>query len=175
MRFITRESRSRPPAASWRRKPCGARVRWAATSTLHSQASRSNFADAHNLSEFYGSGRQSRLALKAVGKLEHVTLTGYYELDWLSAGVTSNNNQSNSYTMRQRQLWADAKLTNGWDFSGGQGWSLATETTAGLTRGTEILPQTIDAQYTAGFVWGRQYSFRVSKDFRQKVLRRHLG
>jgi len=129
-----------------------------------------DFADAHNLSEFYGSGRQSRLAIKAVGKLEHVTLTGYYELDWLSAGVTSNNNQSNSYTMRQRQLWADAKMTNGWDFSGGQGWSLATETTAGLTRGTEILPQTIDAQYTAGFVWGRQYSFRVSKDFGRKFF-----
>ncbi len=36
-------------------------------------------------------------------------MTGYYEADWLSAGVTSNNNQSNSYTMRQRQLWADAK------------------------------------------------------------------
>jgi len=129
-----------------------------------------NYADAHNLSEFYGSGRQSRLAIKAVGKTEHATFTGYYELDWLSAGVTSNNNQSNSYTMRQRQLWADAKLTNGWDFSGGQGWSLATETTAGLTRGTEILPQTIDAQYTAGFVWGRQYSFRVSKDFGKKFF-----
>jgi Skp family chaperone for outer membrane proteins len=129
-----------------------------------------NYADAHNMSEFYGSGRQSRIALKAVGKLEHVTLTGYYEMDWLSAGVTSNNNQSNSYTIRQRQLWEDAKLTNGWDFSGGQGWSLSTETTAGLTRGTEILPQTIDAQYTAGFVWGRQYSFRMSKDFGKKFF-----
>jgi len=129
-----------------------------------------NYADAHNMSEFYGSGRQSRLAIKAIGKTEHVTFTGYYELDWLSAGVTSNNNQSNSYTMRQRQLWADAKLTNGWDFSGGQGWSLATETTAGLTRGTEILPQTIDAQYTAGFIWARQYSFRVSKDFGRKFF-----
>jgi len=127
-------------------------------------------ADAHNLSEFYGSGRQSRLAIKAVGKLENMTLSGYYELDWLSAGVTSNNNQSNSYTMRQRQLWADAKLHNGWDFSGGQGWSFATETTQGLTRGTEILPATIDAQYTAGFVWGRQYSFRVSKDFGKKFF-----
>jgi hypothetical protein len=129
-----------------------------------------DYADSHNLSEFYGSGRQSRLAIKAVGKLENVTLTGYYELDWLSAGVTSNNNQSNSYTMRQRQLWADAKLHNGWDFSGGQGWSLASETTQGLTRGTEILPATIDAQYTAGFVWARQYSFRVSKDFGKKFF-----
>ena len=129
-----------------------------------------NAADAHNTSEFFGSGRQSRLALKAVGKLDNVTFTGYYEMDWLSAGVTSNNNQSNSYTLRQRQLWADAKLHNGWDFSGGQGWSLATETTQGLTRGTEILPATIDAQYTAGFVWARQYSFRMSKDFGKKLF-----
>ena len=127
-------------------------------------------ADAANTSEFFGSGRQSRLAIRAVGKLEKVTLTGYYEMDWLSAGVTSNNNQSNSYTLRQRQLWADAKFTNGWDFSGGQGWSLATETTQGLTRGTEILPATIDAQYEAGFVWTRQYSFRMSKDIGKKFF-----
>ena len=56
------------------------------------------------MSEFYGSGRQSRVALKAVGKIDNMTLTGYYEADWLSAGTTSNNNQSNSYTMRQRQI-----------------------------------------------------------------------
>ncbi len=127
-------------------------------------------SDAGQLSEFYGSGRQSRLALKAIGKLDNVTLTGYYEMDWLGAGVTSNSNQSNSYVMRQRQLWADAKLSDGWDFSAGQGWSLATETTQGLTRGTEILPSTIDAQYEAGFVWTRQYSFRMSKDLGNKVF-----
>ncbi len=121
-------------------------------------------SDASQISEFQGSGRQSRIALKAVGKLPAFTLTGYYEMDWLSSGITSNNNQSNSYTLRQRQLWADAKTSSGWDVSGGQGWSLATETTAGLTRGSEILPATIDAQYSAGFVWTRQYSFRVSKD-----------
>jgi len=121
-------------------------------------------SDYAQLSEFQGSGRQSRLALKAQGKLDNMTLTGYYEMDWLSAGATSNNNQSNSYTMRQRQLWAEARLHDGWVFSGGQGWSLATETTKGLDRGTEILPATIDPQYEAGFVWTRQYSFRVSKD-----------
>jgi len=126
-------------------------------------------SSAAQMSEFFGSGRQSRLALKAVGKTDWGTLSGYYELDWLSAGATSNNNQSNSYTMRQRQLWADVKLNNGWDFSGGQGWSLAAETTAGLTRGTEILPAAIDAQYTAGFVWARQWSFRASKNIGKKV------
>lgn len=104
------------------------------------------YADDAQLSEFQGSGRQSRLAIRAVGKLPDWTMTGYYEADWLSAGITSNNNQSNSYTMRQRQLWADARMNNGWDFSGGQGWSLVAETTQGLTRGTEILPATIDPQ-----------------------------
>jgi Skp family chaperone for outer membrane proteins len=123
------------------------------------------YADDAQITEFQGTGRQSRLALKAIGKLDTMTMTGYYEMDWLGTGITSNNNQSNSYVLRQRQLWADAKLTSGWDFSGGQGWSLAAETTQGLTRGSEILPASIDPQYEAGFVWTRQYSFRVSKDF----------
>ena len=128
------------------------------------------YSDYAQLTEFQGSGRQSRLAIKAVGKLPNWTMTGYYEADWLSAGVTSNNNQSNSYTMRQRQLWADARMNSGWDFSGGQGWSLVTETTKGLTRGTEILPATIDPQYEAGFVWTRQYSFRMTKDVANKFF-----
>ena len=128
-----------------------------------------NHSEASQLSEFQGTGRQSRVALKAQGKLASMTMTGYYEADWLSAGATSNSNQSNSYTMRQRQLWAEAKTASGWTFNGGQGWSLATEQTQGLTRGTEILPATIDSQYVTGFVWGRQYSFRVIKDFSKKM------
>jgi Skp family chaperone for outer membrane proteins len=120
-------------------------------------------ADAAKLSEFYGSGRQSRLAIKAVGKLPWGTLTGYYEMDWLGTGITSNNNQSNSYVIRQRQIWSEAALHTGTTVSAGQMWSLATETTKGTSNGSEILPGTIDPQYTAGFVWGRQYGFRVSQ------------
>ena len=127
-----------------------------------------NYSDNAQISEFQGSGRQSRIALKAIGDAGPFTMTGYYEMDWLSAGTTSNNNQSNSYTVRMRQLWGDASLKNGWDFSGGQGWSLATETTSLLHRGSEILPATIDPQYEAGFVWTRQYSFRVTKDLDKK-------
>src|SRR6185437_5817303 len=44
-----------------------------------------------HLSEFYGSGRQSRLSVLAEGKLSVAKLAGYYEADFLSAGVTSNN------------------------------------------------------------------------------------
>ncbi len=124
-----------------------------------------NNAPQGHYSEFYGSGRQSRVALLATGKASpDLTIGGYYEADWLSAGVTSNNNESNSYTMRQRQLWAQAhwgSLT----FTGGQMWSLATETTKLTQNRSEILPSSIDPQYVAGFVWERQYGFRVSKDF----------
>jgi len=119
-------------------------------------------------SEFFGSGRQSRIALRGVGKLNKVEMTAFYEMDWLGTGITSNNNQSNSYVVRQRQLWARAAFTNGFSVDGGQGWSLVTETTHGLDRGTEILPATIDPQYMAGFVWNRQYGFRIAKGFNNK-------
>ena len=51
-------------------------------------------ADGAQMSEFFGSARQSRVALKATGKIASMTMTGYYEADWLSSGTTSNNNQS---------------------------------------------------------------------------------
>lgn len=123
---------------------------------------------ASQISEFFGSGRQSRIAIKATGTADNLKLTGYYEMDWLSAGVTSNNNQSNSYTLRQRQIWGQAALASGWKFTGGQMWSLTTETTSLLDNGSEILPSSIDPQYMAGFVWNRQYGFRASKDFGKK-------
>lgn len=118
--------------------------------------------------EFNASGRQSRLSLLAEGKLDHVKLTGYYETDFLSAGVTSNSNSSNSYTMRQRQIWGQAALDSGWTFTGGQMWSLVTETKKGVENRTEATPLVIDAQYNVGFSWARQYGFRVSKDFGDK-------
>ncbi len=98
-----------------------------------------------------------------------MNMTGYYEMDFLSAGVTSNNNQSNSYTMRQRQAFAQAALNNGWTFTAGQMWSLVMETRKGLDNRTEATPLQIDPQYVAGFSWARQYGFRVTKNFHNKV------
>jgi hypothetical protein len=120
-------------------------------------------------SEFYGSGRQSRISMLAQGKLANVNATAYVEGDFLSAGVTSNNNQSNSYTFRQRQLWGQAAFSDGWTFTGGQMWSLVMETRVGLDNRTEALPMQIDAQYTAGLSWTRQYGFRVTKNFHNKA------
>jgi hypothetical protein len=122
-------------------------------------------ADAYALSEFFGTARQSRVALMAEGKTGSATLRGYYEADWLGTGVTSNNNESNSYVFRQRVLWAQVALNNGWAFTGGQLWSLATEDKQGLSNlsGDILTPLTIDPNYVPGFVWERQYGFRVTK------------
>jgi hypothetical protein len=118
---------------------------------------------AGELSEFNASGRQSRISLLAEGKLQKATLRGYYESDFLSAGTTSNDNQSNSYTLRVRQAWAQAALQSGWTLTTGQMWSLATEYKTGLTNNQEAIPLTIDAQYSVGFTWERQYGFRAVK------------
>jgi hypothetical protein len=121
-------------------------------------------AGQNRTSEFFGSGRQSRISMLAEGKLSEAKLSGYYEADFLSAGVTSNNNQSNSYTLRQRQVWAQAAYHD-WTVTGGQMWSLVTETKKGLDNRSEALPMTIDPQYTVGFSWARQFGFRVTKNF----------
>ena len=111
--------------------------------------------------------QQSRFSLLAEGQADDADkLTSYMETDFLSAGSSSNSNQSNSYTLRMRQFWA------GWDNSdyglhvmGGQGWSLATMNRAGMLPRQENVPLTIDAQYVVGFDWERQAEFRVVKDF----------
>jgi hypothetical protein len=121
------------------------------------------------VSEFNASARQSRISMLVEGKVKNAKLSGYYETDFLSAGVTSNNNQSNSYTLRQRQFWAQAALDSGWTFTGGQMWSLVTERKSGLSNRTEAPPLTIDAQYSVGFSWARQYAFRVTKEFNKKA------
>jgi len=122
-----------------------------------------------HMSEFYGSGRQSRVSLLAQGKLESMAMTGYVETDFLGVGTSSNNNESNSYVLRQRQAWAQAPLHDGWSFTGGQMWSLVTETKVGMDNRTEAVPLTIDPQYTVGFSWARQYGFRVVKNMNNKV------
>jgi hypothetical protein len=125
-------------------------------------------ADAYSLSEFYGSARQSRVSMMVEGKAANATLRGYYEADWLGTGISSNNNQSNSYVLRQRVIWGQAETKDHWAFTGGQLWSLATEDKKGISNlsGDILTPLTIDPNYVAGFVWTRQYGFRVTKTFK---------
>jgi hypothetical protein len=122
-------------------------------------------ADIQHMHENNFTGRQSRLTLLVEGKAGSVKGTGYFESDFLGAGTTSNNRQTNSYVFRQRQLWAQAALESGWIFTGGQMWSLATENKKGIQNRGENLPMMIDPNYVVGFTWQRAYAFRVVKDF----------
>ena len=57
--------------------------------------------------EFRGTARQSRISLMVEGNPnDHTTLTAYYETDFNSSGITSNSTESNSYTLRARELFA---------------------------------------------------------------------
>lgn len=122
-------------------------------------------ANSAALSEFYGTGRQSRISLLAEGKTDSATYRGYVEGDFLGTGTSSNNNQSNSYVLRQRVVWGQAVLRNGITFQGGQMWSLAAERAKGLSNfsGDVKTPLTIDPNYVPGFVWARQYGFAIIK------------
>jgi hypothetical protein len=122
-------------------------------------------ADLAHTTEANFTGRQSRISLLAQSKVGAASLTGYFEADFLGAGTTSNNRQSNSYVFRQRQVFAQAAFDNGWSFTGGQMWSLVTESKKGEINRQEDLPLVIDPQYNVGFTWARQYGFRAVKDF----------
>jgi hypothetical protein len=124
--------------------------------------------DLAHVNENNFSARQSRISMLAQGKVGPATLTGYLEADFLGAGTTSNNRQSNSYVFRQRQLYAQAAFENGWIITGGQQWTLATEDKKDILNRQEDLPMVIDPQYNVGFTWARQYGFRVVKDFNGK-------
>jgi len=123
-----------------------------------------------HISENVFSARQSRLFLLADTKVGSAKVTGYYEADFLNAGVTSNNRQSNSYVFRQRQLWASAKFDNGFYVAGGQMWSMVTESKKGIENRQEQFPLMIDPQYVVGWAWQRAYGFRVAKNWDKFAL-----
>jgi len=109
--------------------------------------------------------RQTRPIVIAETNIGGAKVMGYFEADFLGAGTTSNNRQSNSYVFRQRQLWANVTWENGFSVAAGQMWSLVTESKKGIANRQEALPLQIDPQYVVGWAWQRAYSFRVVKDF----------
>jgi hypothetical protein len=121
----------------------------------------------YHTGEFRETAQQSRFSLMAEGPVsEAQKLTGFMETDFLSAGSSSNSNQSNSYTLRIRQFWGNYDNNYlGLHVLGGQTWSLATMYRSGLIPRQENVPLTIDAQYVVGFNWERQATLRVVKDF----------
>jgi hypothetical protein len=118
-----------------------------------------------HVSENSFTGRQSRATLLIQTKIGSAKAEGYYEADFLGAGTTSNNRQTNSYVFRQRQIYAQAAFDSGVIITGGQMWSLVTENKKGMWNRQEYLTQQIDPNYVVGFTWARQYGLRLVKDF----------
>ena len=122
------------------------------------------------VSENVFSARQTRTTLLAESKVGPAKLSGYFEMDFLGAGTTSNNRQSNSYVFRQRQLWAQAAFDSGFSITGGQMWSLATENRKGIQNRGEALPMMVDPQYVVGFTWQRADAIRVTQALLENKL-----
>jgi hypothetical protein len=117
------------------------------------------------VSENNFTARQSRPTMLVETNIGPAKVSGYFEADFLGAGTTSNNRQTNSYVFRQRQLWAQVAFSSGLQITGGQMWSLATESKKGIQNRQEALPLIIDPQYVVGFTWQRAYGFRVAQTF----------
>jgi len=120
------------------------------------------------MSEFRGTARQSRFSLLAetipTGSVLQ-KLSGYVEGDFLGVGVTSNEQESNSWAPRLRQFWATADFNSRSSLTVGQAWSLLTTHRQGLMPRSEFIPYTIDAQYVVGYNWARQFQVRFTQDF----------
>ncbi|MGH8211297.1 MAG: hypothetical protein ACRETD_00650 [Steroidobacteraceae bacterium] len=125
-----------------------------------------------HISEFRESARQSRFSLLAQGPhMGAMSAEGYLETDFLSAGTSSNSAESNSYTLRVRNFYGLLRDTDAdWYLLAGQNWSLATlYANAQLNPRSERSPQTIDAQYVAGFNWTRNSQLRLVKSWGKMV------
>jgi hypothetical protein len=114
--------------------------------------------------EFRESARQSRFAILAQHGDGSDKFEYYLETDFLSAGTTSNSNESNSYTLRMRHFYGDWHHGDTYLLAG-QTWSLASQFKSGLNPRKENTPQTIDAQYVVGFNWARQAQLRLVQNF----------
>ena len=121
-------------------------------------------ANEGHVGELNFSGRQSRIGGLFEGNAGKLKLSGYFEADFLGVGTSSNNNQSDSYVLRQRQFWGKGER-GGFAVTGGQMWSLVTETGLSTNNRTEKLPNTIDPQYMVGFSWTRQPGVRLQQRF----------
>lgn len=128
-------------------------------------------ASQSQFSELYGSARQSKITGFVDGRVGNVGLSAYVSSDFLSAGITSTSTSTNSYTLRLRQAWGQAKFDSGWSFLAGQSWSLVTEDAKGISpdddigKTNDVRPKTIDSVYNVGFNYARQPGVRITKNF----------
>ncbi len=124
---------------------------------------------ANRISEFFGSGRQSQITLRADGKIGYMPSSpAITKLTFFRLALLQTITRRNSYTLRQRQAWGQVAFNNGWSFTGGQMWTLLTENRKGIDNLSTARPMTIDPNYNVGFSFARQYGVRVVKNLNNR-------
>jgi hypothetical protein len=89
------------------------------------------FSPLYKEPEFRGTARQSRISLLVEGGIDSAQkLASYTEVDFLGVGVTSNDNESNSWSPRLRVGYLTYDNSDwGFHFLAGQAWSMMTQRT----------------------------------------------
>ena len=117
--------------------------------------------------EFRMTARQSRVQGLVEGDFDPTTHFAMYgEFDFMGGPASANSNESNSYAPRIRNLYGSGDWTDiGLHILFGQSWSFMTLDAQGASERSELAPPTIEAQYSAGFIWTRQAQIRIVKNF----------
>ena len=121
----------------------------------------------YNIGENRFSVRTSRFSVLAEGNINPVTtIKGYGEIDFESAGSTSNPVATNSWTPRIRQASIDIYRSDlGLHLLAGQSWSLTSPSKVGIDpRGIDG-PIVVDFESVPGIFAARQPGVRLWKDF----------
>ena len=121
----------------------------------------------YNIGENRFSARTSRFSVLAEGNVNPaIGVKGYGEIDFESAGASSNPVATNSFTPRMRQMSIEIDRNDlGWHLLAGQTWSLTSPSKVGIDpRGIDG-PPVVDFESVPGIFAARQPGVRVWKDF----------
>ncbi len=117
-------------------------------------------ATAH-LNDLNFSTQNSRIGFRVDSEVLGAKVLGYFEADFLGNQPGTVFVSSNSDTFRMRNVFVDVEK-NGFEFLGGQDWSMMTPNRKGLSPlpSDIFYTQDMDTNYQAGLVWSRQTQFR---------------
>ena len=114
-----------------------------------------------HLSEMNFSTQNSRIGFRVDSTVLGAKVLGYFEADFLGNQPATVFVSSNADTFRMRNVFVDV-TKNGFEFLGGQDWSMMTPNRVGLSPlpADIFYTQDMDTNYQAGLVWSRQTQFR---------------
>lgn len=120
------------------------------------------------MSEWRETARNTRGSVMVTGTQGKLRGSGYMEFDFGAAAPNANESQSNSFSPRLRQGYAELRYDHKWYLLGGQVWSLLTSNRTGIDPEQIKSPLVIDNQIMPGFTYARQSGFRITRNWNDK-------